>query len=82
VANVSTSTQIQADYIDRHATLLDSVAAVACVQLLFADLDLPSLLPPLPVNLPLFGSIGLADAQFNAKPALARWDALHARIRA
>jgi hypothetical protein len=82
VANVSTSTQIQADYIDRHATLLDSVAAVACVQLLFADLDLPSLSPPLPVNLPLFGSIGLADAQFNAKPALTRWDALHARIRA
>ena len=81
VANVTTSQQTQADYIDRHAALLDSVSAVACLQLQYADIDIASLSPPIPVNLPLFGSIGLADAQFAAKPALARWDALFARQR-
>jgi hypothetical protein len=82
VATVSTSPQIQADYIDRHAALLDSVNAVAGLQLQFADIDFSALSPPQPANLPLFGSIGLADTQFNAKPALARWDSLKARPRA
>jgi hypothetical protein len=76
---VSSSPQIQARYIDRHAGLLDSVGAVAYFQLQFADVDLAALPPPVPPNLPLFGSIGLADSQFNAKPALARWDALQRR---
>lgn len=82
IATVSTSAQIQADYVDRHAALLDSVSATAWLQLQFADIDLAAVTPPVPPNLPLFGSIGLADAQFTAKPALARWDALHARPRA
>lgn len=82
ISTVSTSAQIQADYIDRHAQLLDSVNAVAYFQLQFADIDLAAFPPPIPTNLPLFGSIGLADAQFNSKPALARWDALYSRRRA
>jgi hypothetical protein len=81
VSTVATSAQIQADYIDRHAALLDSVNAVAYTQLQFADIDLVAFPPPIPANLPLFGSIGLADAQFNSKPALARWDVLHSRPR-
>jgi hypothetical protein len=82
VGSVNSSTQVQADYIDRHATLLDSVSAVGWVQLAFTDIDTTSLPPPIPANLPLFTSLGLVDVQFNAKPALARWDALHARPRA
>jgi hypothetical protein len=79
VATVTSSPQVQARYIDRHATLLDSVAAAAYFQLQFADIDLAVFPPPIPANLPLFGSIGLSDPQFNPKPALARWDALFAR---
>ncbi len=42
-------------------------------------IDLASIPPPIPSNLPLFVNIGLTDSDFNAKPALAAWDALHAR---
>ena len=82
IATVATSQQVQADYIDRHATLLDSVGAVACLQLQFTDIDITSVPAPVPANLPLFVSIGLADTQFGPKPALSRWDALHSRPRA
>jgi hypothetical protein len=79
VGTVMSSPQEQARYIDRHADLLDSVDAAVYFQLQFADIDLAALPPPVPANLPLFGSIGLADPQFNPKPALARWDALFDR---
>jgi hypothetical protein len=78
---VTSSPQFQARYIDRHATLLTSVNASAYLQLQFADVDIGALQPPVPANLPLFGSIGLADSSFSPKPALARWDALFARPR-
>jgi hypothetical protein len=76
---IVSSPDTQARYITRHADLLDRVGATAWLQLQFADIDLQSLTPPLPANLPLFASIGLADSNFVAKPALAAWDALHAR---
>jgi hypothetical protein len=76
---VVSSAGLQARYITRHAQLLDSVNAQAVVQLMFADLDLSSFKPPFPVNLPLFIQNGLTDSNFVAKPALAVWDALHAR---
>jgi hypothetical protein len=79
VGTVQSSPDAQARYVTRHAQLLDSVAARGVVQLLFADLDLSTVPPPVPANLPLFAQIGLADRAFNAKPALAAWDALHAR---
>jgi hypothetical protein len=79
VGTVISSADAQARYITRHADLLDSVHALAYLQLQFADIDLAALPPPVPANLPLFTSIGLADSQFAAKPALARWDALFAR---
>lgn len=78
-ATRSSSPELQARYIARHASLLDSVAALGVAQLLFADPDLSLLPQPLPDNLPQFMTLGLADADFNAKPALARWDALFAR---
>ena len=70
---------MQARYVTRHADLLDRVNATALLQLQFADIDIASLPPPVPANLPLFTSIGLADSDFAPKPALAAWDALFAR---
>jgi hypothetical protein len=76
---VRSSPALQARYITRHAQLLDSVGARGVIQLVFADVDLASLPPPVPANLPLFVSIGLTDSDFNPKPALAAWDVLFAR---
>jgi hypothetical protein len=77
--SIQSSPQLQVRYITRHAQLLDAVGARGMIQLEFADIDLASLPPPVPSNLPLFISIGLTDSDFNAKPALAAWDELHAR---
>lgn len=76
---IQSSPELQARYITRHAQLLDAVGARGLIQLVFADIDLASIPPPIPSNLPLFINIGLTDSDFNAKPALAAWDALHAR---
>ncbi len=69
----------QARYLARHAQLLDAAAAQAWLQLVFADIDIASLPPPIPANLPLFVNIGFTDSDFNPKPALAAWDTLFAR---
>ena len=76
---VQSTTALQARYITRHAQLLDAIGARGLIQLLFADLDLASFPPPIPPSVPLFVNIGLTDSDFNGKPALAAWDALHAR---
>jgi hypothetical protein len=77
--SVFSTPALQARYITRHAQLLDAIGARGLIQLLFADLDLASFPPPTPPNLPLFVNIGLTDSDFNPKPALGAWDALHAR---
>ena len=79
VGTVQSSPELQARYVTRHAALLDGVAARAVIQLEFADIDLSTAPPPIPANLPLFAQIGLTDSNFNPKPALAAWDALHVR---
>ena len=79
VGTVVSSTDAQARYVSRHAELLDSISAIALLQLLYADLDVASLPQPVPANLPLFADLGLTDSTYTAKPALAAWDALHAR---
>jgi len=81
VGTVTSSPDKQARYITWHADLLDSIGALGLMQLEFADLDIASLPPPVPANLPLFAAIGLTDSQFTPKPALASWDALFARAR-
>ena len=68
---VASSPNKQARYIARHAALLDGINAHAWLQLQYADIDLASLPLPVPTNLPLFASIGLTDANFAPKPALA-----------
>jgi hypothetical protein len=79
VGSIASSPETQARYVTRHADLIDAAGVGAWLQLQFADVDLSSLPPPVPPNLPLFASIGLADSNFVAKPALAAWDALFAR---
>jgi len=76
---IVSSPALQARYVARHAALLDAVRARALLQLQFTDVDLAGVPPPVPANLPLFASIGLADSDFVPKPALAAWDALFAR---
>ena len=44
-----------------------------------ADIDMAAFPGPPPPNLPLFTRIGLVDAQFKPKPALAAWDGVFAR---
>jgi hypothetical protein len=73
------SPDVQARYITRQATFLDSIAALGVAQSIYADPVLSSLPQPLPDNLGLFAHVGLTDGDFNAKPALAAWDALFAR---
>jgi hypothetical protein len=77
--SIASTPERQARYIARHAELLDAVGARGWLQILFADVDLAALPPPLPANLPLFAKLGLTDSNFAAKPALAAWDALFAR---
>lgn len=79
VGPVRSSPQLQARYFARQARLLDDIDARGLLQLLFADLDLRAFPKPQPVLLPLFAGIGVVDSRFGAKPALAAWDALHAR---
>lgn len=79
VGSVESSPQEQRRYLERHAVLLDSIAATTVIQTLFADIDTTGHPAPLPDNLPLFTHLGLTDVDLNAKPALAAWDALFAR---
>jgi len=79
VGPVRSSPQLQARYFARQARLLDDIGARGLLQLLFADLDLRAFPKQQPVLLPLFAGIGVVDSRLGAKPALAAWDALHAR---
>lgn len=82
VGTIASSPQKQVRYVTRQAQLVDAAGATAWLHLLFADIDMASLPQPVPANLPLFATIGLADSNFTPKPALAAWDNLFARPRA
>lgn len=78
-SSFSSTPDLQRRYVDRQAMLLDSISAYACIQTLFADLDLASLPPDLAASLADFASIGLTSSNYGAKPALSDWDAQFAR---
>lgn len=78
---IKSSPEMQASHIARQAQLLDRAKAIGWFQLVFADIDMTAFPGPLPPNLPLFTRIGLVDADFRPKPALAAWDAVFARRR-
>jgi len=75
----SSSPGMQARYIARQSKLLDEGNAIAVFQLTFTNLDLGSFPKPVPTILPLFATLGLVDANFRPKPALAAWDTIFAR---
>jgi hypothetical protein len=78
VGAVTSSPELQRRYLVRQAALLDAAHATAVFQLMFTDLDIPSLNLPQGSILPLFAYNGLVDVNLTPKPALAAWDSLFA----
>ncbi len=78
-SSITSTPDKQARYYARVPQLLDSIDARSFLHLNFADPDLSTFPQPIAPNLALFASIGLTDSDFNAKPALAAWDALYSR---
>ncbi len=79
VAGVTSSPELQARWIRRQMQLADEAKLLGVYQITFTDLDLSSFPVPNGSILPLFAQIGLVDASYRAKPALAVWDSVLAR---
>jgi hypothetical protein len=73
---ISSTPDLQARYVRRHAQILDAARAVAVFQITFTDLDLSASPPPPGSVLPLFAHLGLVDSVLAPKAALAVWDSL------
>jgi hypothetical protein len=76
VPGVTSSPDLQARYIRRQMQLADEAKLLGVFQITFTDLDLSSFPVPNGSILPLFAQLGLADASYRAKPALAVWDSV------
>jgi hypothetical protein len=79
VTGVTSSPDKQARWIKHQMELADRASLKAVTQITFTDLDLSAYPVPPGSILPLFGQLGLVDASFNPKPALAQWDSAFAR---
>ena len=76
VPGVTSSPDLQARYIRRQMQLADEAKLLGVFQITFTDLDLASFPVPSGSILPLFAQLGLVDASYRAKPALAVWDSV------
>jgi len=76
VPGVASSPDLQARYIRRQMQLADEAKLLGVFQITFTDLDLTSFSLPSGSILPLFAQLGLVDASYRAKPALAVWDSV------
>jgi hypothetical protein len=76
VPGVTSSPDLQARYIRRQMQLADAAQLLGVFQITFTDLDLTSFPVPSGSILPLFAQLGLVDASYRAKPALAVWDSM------
>lgn len=76
VPGVTSSADLQARYIRRQMQLADEASLLGVFQITFTDLDLASYPVPSGSILPLFAQLGLVDASYRAKPALAVWDSV------
>jgi len=76
VAGVTSSPDLQARYIRRQAQLADEAKLLGVFQITYTDLDLSSFPVPPGSILPLFTQLGLVDASYRPKPALAVWDSV------
>jgi hypothetical protein len=78
VTGVTSSPDLQARYIRRQMQLADEAKLLGVFQITFTDLDLASFQVPAGSILPLFAQLGLVDASYRPKPALAVWDSVRA----
>jgi hypothetical protein len=76
VTGVTSSPDLQARYIRRQMQLADEAKLLGVFQITFTDLDLASFPVPSGSILPLFSQLGLVNASYRAKPALAVWDSV------
>ena len=76
VPGLSSSPDLQARYIRRQMQLADEAKLLGVYQITFTDLELSSYPVPSGSILPLFAQLGLVDAAYRAKPALAVWDSV------
>jgi hypothetical protein len=76
VAGLTSSPELQARYIRRQMQLADAAKLIGVFQITFTDLDVASFNLPSGSILPLFAQLGLVDANYRAKPALAVWDSV------
>ncbi len=76
VTGVTSSPDLQARFIRRQMQLADEAKLLGVFQITFTDLDLASFPVPSGSILPLFAQLGLVDASYRAKPALAVWDSV------
>ena len=76
VPGVASSPELQARWIRRQMQLADAAKLIGVFQITFTDLDLSSYPVPAGSILPLFAQLGLVDAAYRAKPALAVWDSV------
>jgi hypothetical protein len=77
-ATLVSSPELQRRYIEYHKHLLDGVKAIAYFQLVFTDIDVASLPPDVPDNLPYFVYLGMVNKGLEKKPALDAWDEIFA----
>ena len=82
VPGVASSPDLQARYIRRQMQLADEAKLLGVFQITFTDLDLTSFPVPSGSILPIFAQLGLVDASYRAKPALAVWDSVLANALA
>ena len=78
VAGMTSSPELQARYIRRQMQLADAAKLIGVFQITFTDLDVASFNLPSGSILPLFAQLGMVDASYRAKPALAVWDSVRA----
>jgi hypothetical protein len=78
VPGLASTPDLQARYVRRQMQLADAARLLGVFQITFTDLDLASYPVPSGSILPLFAQLGVVDASYAAKPALAVWDSVRA----
>lgn len=71
---LTSSPELQSEYITRHGQLLDELNTIALFQLVFTDIDVSTLPSDIPPIIGLFANLGLVDVNLLPKPALSKWD--------
>jgi hypothetical protein len=76
---ISSSPQIQQDYITRQSQMLDEAQAIAVFQLTFTDIDISRLPAGTNPTIDYFAYLGLYDVNLQPRPAWTTWKSIFAR---